>query len=158
MKYFRSISLIGLVLVLVLCFDAVCFGQAWRDIAPLKSVRSEVESLFGPSSDPYLASYSLKDGTLFVQYSAGPCLPVREGWNVPEGTVLLVRFEPKTKKRFSSLKLELSKFRKVEGGDAVGIVNYTNDEEGITYEVQRGRVDAIEYMPAKRYDSLRCSQ
>ena len=76
---------------------------------------------------------------------------------MPEGTVVLIRFVPKSKKRFTSLKLEFSKFRRVEGGDVVGIVNYTNEEEGITYEVQRGRVDAIEYLPGKRHYSLKCA-
>ena len=159
MKYLRAVSISSLPLLLMFCLDEVGFGQAWRGITPLKSVRTEVETLFGPSSDLYLASYSLEDGTLFVQYSSGPCTPERKGgWNVAEGTVVLVRFVPKSKKRFASLKLDLSKFRRVVGGDVVGIVNYTNEAEGITYEVQRGRVDAIEYLPGKRHDSLKCAE
>jgi hypothetical protein len=159
MKYLRPICMSGLVIVLMLCVGALGFAQAWRAIKPLKSVRTEVERLFGPSSDPYLASYSLQDGTLFVQYSSGPCTLERKGgWNVPEGTVVMVRFVPKSKKRFASLKLKLSSFRRVVGGDVVGIVNYTNEEEGVTYEVQRGRVDAIEYLPGKRHYSLKCAE
>ena len=77
---------------------------------------------------------------------------------MPEGAGLSVRFEPKSKKKFASLKLEFSKFKKVEGGDVVDVVNYTNEEQGITYEVHRGRVDAIEYLPGKRYDSLKCPE
>ena len=158
MKYLRPICISGFLLVLVFCLRAVGAGQAWRTITPLKSIRPEVESLLGPSSDPYLASYSLSDGTLFVAYSTGPCTPkIKGGWNVPEGTVVLVRFVPKSKKRFTNLKLQLSKFKRVEGGDVVGIVNYTNEEEGVTYEVQRGRVDAIEHLPGKRYYSLKCA-
>lgn len=146
-----------LLFVLMLCLGDVGFRQAWRAIIPLKTVRTEVESLFGPSSDPYLASYSLNDGTLFVEYSSGPCRAERKGgWNVKDGVVVSVRFEPKSKKKFTSLKLDLSKFKRVEGGDVVGIINYTNEEEGVTYEVQRGRVDAIEYLPDKRYYSLKC--
>jgi hypothetical protein len=157
MKYQRTLSVGGLLLALLLYAGGVVFGQGWRAIKPLKSVRTEVESLFGPSSDPHLASYPLPDGTLFVQYSTGPCTPeMKGGWNVPEGTAVLIRFVPKLKKRFTSLKLDFSKFRRVEGGDVVGVVNYTNEEEGVTYEVQRGRVDAIEYLPAKRDHSLKC--
>lgn len=157
MKYWRSICMSGLLLALILYLGGVASGQVWRSITPLRSVRTEVESLLGPSSDPYLASYSLQDGTLFVQYSTGPCTPeTKGGWNVPEGTVVLIRFVPKSKKRFTSLKIKFSKFKRVEGGDVVGIVNYTNEEEGITYEVQRGRVDAIEYLPGKRHYSLKC--
>lgn len=158
MKYLRSICMSCLLVALMLYLTGVACGQVWRAITPLKSVRTEVESLLGPSSDPYLASYSLQDGTLFVQYSTGPCTPeTKGGWNVPEGTVVMIRFVPKSKKRFTSLKLRSSKFKRVEGGDVVGVVNYTNEEEGVTYEVQRGRVDAIEYLPGKRHYSLKCA-
>ena len=38
----------------------------------------------------------------------------------------------------------------------VGVIYYINDDEGITYEVQSGKVDTIEYGPTKRYDHLYC--
>src|SRR6185437_2933114 len=159
MKYQPSLCMNGLLLLLMLCMGGVGLGQDWRTITPLKSTRTEVERLFGPGNDLYLANYSLQDGILSVEYSSGPCRSERKGgWNVPEGTVVSVRFEPKSKKRFAGLKLEFSEFKKVEGGDVVGVVNYTNEEQGITYEVQRGRVDAIEYLPGKRYDSLKCPE
>jgi len=159
MKYHRSICMKGLLILLMLCLRGVGLGQDWRTITPLKSTRTEVESLFGPGNDRYLANYSLRDGTLSVEYSSGPCRSERKGgWNVPEGTVVSVRFEPKSKKKFASLKLEFTKFKKVEGGDVVGVVNYTNEEQGVTYEVHRGKVDAIEYLPDKRYDSLKCAE
>jgi hypothetical protein len=141
----------------MLSMAGVAFGQYWRTITPLKSTRTEVESLFGPGTDPYLASYSLQNGTLSVEYSSGPCRADRKGGcNVPEGVVVSVRFEPKSKKKFASLKLQFSKFKRAEGGDVVGVVNYTDEEQGITYEVHRGTVDAIEYLPGKRYNSLKC--
>ena len=37
-----------------------------------------------------------------------------------------------------------------------GVIYYINDDEGRTYEVQSGKVDAIEYSPAKRYSHLYC--
>lgn len=159
MEFHFSISRSCLLVVLMLCFSRAACGQAWREITPLKSKRAQVERLIGPSTDPYLASYSLQDGTLFIQYSSGPCTSERKGgWNVPEGTVLLVRFVPKSKKSFASLKLELSKFKRDEGGDVGNIVNYTNEEQGVSYEVQRGRIDAIEYFPPRRYNSLKCAE
>lgn len=105
MKYHRSICMKGLLIVLMLCMGRVGLGQDWRTITPLKSTRTEVESLFGPGTDLYLANYSLQDGTLSVEYSSGPCRSERKGgWNVQEGTVVSVRFEPKSKKKFASLK------------------------------------------------------
>ena len=133
-------------------------AQDWRRITPLTTVRTEVENLLGSSSGAYDATYTLNDGVLFVEYSSGPCTPDRKGgWNVPEYTVVSLRFEPKAKKKFASLKLDLSKFRRTVGKHVGGVTYYTNEEDGITYEIQRGRVDAIEFLPGKLHYSLKCS-
>lgn len=160
MKFLQSSYMHGLLILLILgAANVTGNAQDWRRITLLKTVRTEVESFFGPSSGPYDATYTLQDGVLFVEYSSGPCTPDRKGgWNVPAYTVVSVRFEPKSKKRFASLKLDLSKFRKAVGKHVGGVTYYTNEEAGITYEVQRGRVDAIEYLPAKRHHSLLCGR
>lgn len=131
--------------------------QDWRQIVPLKSTRTDVERLLGPSKEPYFAIYRLEQGNLFIEYSSGPCRPERNGgWNVPENIVLNVTFAPKQRRRIADLKLDPKKFRKVIDEHVVGIVYFVNDEEGITYEVQRGRIDSVEYGPAKRDEHLYC--
>jgi len=111
----------------------------------------------GPSQEAYFADYKLQDGNLFIEYSSGPCRPERRGgWNVPENTVVLVSFTPKIKKRIEVLKLDLRKFRKVVDTHVMGVVYYINDEEGITYSVQAGKVDYVEYGPGKRDDHFYC--
>jgi hypothetical protein len=35
-------------------------------------------------------------------------------------------------------------------------ITYYNDEDGITYELQQGQVDYVEYGPQKKYDYLYC--
>ena len=147
-----------LLMLPVLAVNLTVCAQDWRRITPLKTVRTEVESLFGSTSGVYDATYTLQDGILFVEYSSGPCTADRKGgWDVPENTVVSVRFVPKSKRRFASLKLDFTKFRKVVGKHVGGVAYYINDEAGITYEVQRDRVDAIEYLPGKSSWSLKCA-
>lgn len=132
-------------------------AQDWRKISPMISTRAEVETLLGPADGAFAAIYKLKEGSLFIEYSSGPCRPERKGgWNVPENVVVLVSFSPKNEPRIASLKLDLKKFRKVIDRHVIGIIYYINDEEGVTYQVQGGRVDTIEYGPAKKYEHLYC--
>jgi len=129
----------------------------WRKLVPLESTRADVERLLGPSKETYLADYTLEEGNLSVIYSSGPCGPDRTGgWNVPKDVVVSLSFSPKQKKRISALKLSPKKFRKVVDDHVGGVLYYINDEEGITYEVQRGRVDVVYYEPAGRYEHLYC--
>lgn len=153
-KIMRSLLMLSfLILALYSCSNA----QDWRKITPMISTRSEVETLLGPAEGAFATIYKLKEGSLFIEYSSGPCRPERKGgWNVPENVVVSVSFSPKNKLRIARLKLDPKKFRKVIDQHVIGIIYYINDEEGITYQVQAGRVDAIEYGPAKKYDHLSC--
>jgi len=111
----------------------------------------------GSSKEAYFAEYQLNDGNLFIEYSSGSCRPERKGgWNVPENVVVLVSFSPKHNRRIANLKLDPRKFRKVIDQHVDGVIYYINDDEGITYEVQSGKVDTIEYGPGKKYDYLYC--
>lgn len=111
----------------------------------------------GPAEGAFSAIYQLKEGNLFIEYSSGLCRPERKGgWNVPENVVVSISFSPKHKKRIASLKLDPKKFRKEIGQHVGGVIYYINDDEEITYEVQSGKVTAIEYGPGKRYDHLYC--
>ena len=142
-------------LILTWCYDVN--AQDWRQIVPLKSTRAEVERLLGSTKEAYFADYQLKQGSLFIEYSSGLCRPERKGgWNVPENVVLIVSFSPKHKRRIADLKLDPKKFKRVIDDHVIGVLYYVNDEEGITYEVQRGKVDSVEYGPAKRDEHLYC--
>jgi hypothetical protein len=142
-------------LILMKC--QVVNDQNWRKIVPLTSTRADVERFLGPTNEVYFATYRLKEGNLFIEYSSGPCRPERKGgWNVGENVVISVSFYPKHKRRIFDLKLDPKKFRKVIDNHVIGVLYYVNDEDGITYEVQDGKVDSIEYGPAKRYEHLYC--
>jgi hypothetical protein len=68
----------------------------------------------------------------------------------------MVSFTPKHKTRIATLKLDPKKFRKIVDDHVIGVLYYVNDEEGITYQVQSGIIDFVEYHPAKRDEHLYC--
>lgn len=70
--------------------------------------------------------------------------------------VIIVNFTPKHGTRISKLKLDPKKFRAIADDHVIGILYYVNDEEGITYQVQGGKVDWVDYHPAKRDEHLYC--
>ena len=134
-------------------------GQDWRQIVPLKSTRAEVERLLGAMVTAYFAEYELKQGSLFIEYSSGPCRPERKGgWNVPKDVVTMVHFTPKHKRRIGDLKLDPRKFRRVVDEHVIGIVYYVNDEEGVTYAVQSGKIHFVEHHAAKLDEHLYCGE
>ncbi len=142
---------------LILTYVPRANAKEWRKIVPLKSTRTDVERLLGPAEQPYGVDYELKDGVLSIVYSTGPCRKERRGgWNVPEGVVISFSFSAKRKQHEVDLKLNRKKFRKVIDTHTGGITYYINDEDGITYEIQQGRVDGVEYYPPKKYDHLYC--
>lgn len=143
---------------LVLFLNTDCAnGQDWKKIVPLKTTRAEIEAVFGHNTGNYSVLYQLKDGRLSIVYSSGHCTPERRGrWDVPENTVISFTFSLRRPKRLSELKLDRRKFRRVDDDHLTGVVYYVSDEDGITYTIQEGRVDSIEYGPGKEYEHLYC--
>jgi len=131
-------------------------GQDLPKIVPLKSTRAEVDRLLGPAKGSYAVSYQIKEGGLFIEYSSGPCRAGEGGWNVPKDVVISFSFSPKHKKRVASFRLDPKKVRKVIDQHVPQVYYYINDEDGITYTIQEGRVDSIDYDPPKKYDGLYC--
>lgn len=133
--------------------------RGWRGIIPLHSTRADVERLLGPVADPegYASAYRLENEVVSVEYSSGPCdKNKRGGWNVPRGVVISVSVAPKTKIRFSDLKIDESKYKKTDGGHVPGYVYYTSEEEGVTIEVAKDEVAGIIYAPSEKDEHLRC--
>lgn len=132
-------------------------SQDWRQIVPLKSTRAEVERLLGSTTGAYFGQYELKQGSLFIEYSSGPCRPERKGgWNVPRDVVIMVHFTPKKGKRIADLKLDPKKFRIIVDDHVIGALYYVNDEDGVTYAVQGGKIEFVEYHAAKKDEHLYC--
>lgn len=137
--------------------DSDVKAQEWKKFVPLNTTRAEVEAILGPAGEGFEVTYQLKDGSLSIEYSTGPCRSDRKGgWNVPKDVIISLLFSPKHPKKLSALKLDLTKYRKVAGGDTPSVTYYINDEDGIVYSIQMGKVDYVEYSPPKKYDHLRC--
>jgi hypothetical protein len=105
----------------------------WRQITVLQATRSDVERLLGAAEDQgYVATYPLKEGSVTID-------------------------DPP---KFSSLKLDLTKFRKEQAGPHTpDLISYLNDELGVVYTVDAdGSLHDITYFPPSRYDHLRCRE
>jgi len=131
--------------------------QEWRGIKPLHSTRADVERLLGPAEKSYQVIYELEAGNLTIEYSTGRCGGVKqEGWDAPEDTVVSYLFSPKVKQSLADLKLDEKKFKKVTNSHVSVIDSYIDDEDGILYEVQGGKVDFVENYPPHKYANFRC--
>lgn len=142
---------------LIFCQSTTLDNQEWAKFEPLKTTRAEVERLLGKADGAYGVLYQLKDGSLFIEYSSGPCRPDRSGgWDVPENLIVSMSFTPRQHKKISQLKLDLKKLRKVVDTHVRGYVYYIDDDKGTVYSIERGVLQSIEYGPAKRHEHLEC--
>lgn len=154
MKYFF--------LACLLTWPIIGHAKEWRGIVPLHSTRADVERSLGPASkdsNNVVTRHETKDEEVRVQYSTGePCGTGWPGiWRIPAGTVVTISVYPKEEVRFTELLLDESRYKKTDNeGHGPPYVYYTNEEEGIQYEVTQGLVMAIRYLPASRDNHLRC--
>jgi hypothetical protein len=146
-------------------FARIGVGQnsTWQGVVILRSTRADVEKIMGKGEEhASIVYYPIKDGSLHVEYSDGPCKPGQfRGWKVPEGTAIELVYTPfKSPPTFSSLHVDLAKFRTVrESPDVPDLITYKNDDEGVAYTVQLdGTVSEIRYFPSAKYDKIRCSR
>jgi len=135
----------------------------WKEIVVLRSTRADVERIMGKAEEHALiVYYPLKEGSLQIEYSDGVCKTGQyRAWSVPEGTVIEVVYNPfKNPPSFSSLKLDLTKFRIVrESPDVPDLLTHIQDDKGIAYTIEPdGELHDIRYFPPSRYDHLRCSK
>lgn len=154
---FKHVGLIAF--CLILCTSVLSYERGWRGIVPMRSTRADVEKLLGPSvEEGYGVTYDLGNEAVTFEYSSGPCTKGKKnGWNVPENTVIRIRVSSTEKPRFSDLKIDKKKFERIEDSELLDVLYYTNRAEGITYEVQDGVVTTVEYAPAAKDESLYCA-
>jgi hypothetical protein len=75
---------------------------------------------------------------------------------VPKGTVLAVTITPRNEASATELGIDLSKYKKREDGEIVGVDHYSSEEEGIAVDVYRGFVQNLFLYPRKNDETLRC--
>jgi hypothetical protein len=108
-----------------------------------------------------MAAYKTADNErITVMYASGPpCGP--DGfheWHVPRDTVIGILVNPKNAIQLSDLHLDERRFKRTDtAGHGPLYFYYTDEEEGLQYEVTQGLVMAILYSPAAKDKALHCS-
>ena len=161
---------VGLVAISAV-FQAPFFAQpqnaAWRNIQLLRATPADVEKLLKqPSqSSGYTRYYSLPNYELWIDYypfdHCNPRYDKVGEWNVPEWTVTEILYVPEGSVVFSSLKLDLKKFRKVhESPHVPAMISYIDDRNGVDYTLNSDgkTLYSIRYFPSPRKKRLRCPQ
>lgn len=154
--------IINIILCLSLCDLNSPKVQGWRGIIPLRSTRADVERLLGRPTAPCKegCDYTTENEGVFVRYSVEPCTKgSANSWRVPRDTVIEMSIYPAVKPRWSDLKLNRRKFTRTKDPELHGYLIYTNEEKGVTYEVDdQGVVSGIRRFPSIKDDrSLRCA-
>jgi hypothetical protein len=153
-------------IIFMLSLSVVVSANEWHGIVPLHSTRADVEQLLGhpidnpPNKNSDNEKYKTEDRIVIILYSDGQC-------RVPKDTVLtiIVRTAPFA---FSELKLDKSRFVEKTGGDVANLSQFTNEEDGMSYEVswkgkptgeqREGLVTSVEYYPSSKDKQLLCSE
>jgi hypothetical protein len=117
----------------------------------------------GSPKDPndQLSEYKTADNEkVTVMYASGPPCGTDgfHEWNVSRDTVIGIFVVPKNALQFSDLHLDERRFKRTDtAGHGPLYFYYTDEEEGLQYEVTQGLVMMILYSPAAKDKSLHCS-
>lgn len=153
------ITIILACLLTILASSSVSHGKEWRGLKPLQSTREDVVRLLGHSTDSCDCLYNLGAEIVSIVYSSGPCEKgMPGGWNVPRDTVISIGVSiiPGAEPLLTDLKINESKYQKVEDPHVRDNLNYTDEVEGITISTYLGRVKRIAYTPTAKDAHLRC--
>jgi hypothetical protein len=136
--------------------------DGWQGIVPLHSTRTDVERQLGSpvAACEQTCSYKTPNESITIVYSAEPCgTGDHNRWRVPTATVVTLVVYPVIKPKLKDLKLNLKTFTKTKDPELPGYLVYTNDREGISYEVSdAGTVLSIEWFPAGKDQALSCDK
>ena len=130
--------------------------KRWSSIVPLESTRDDVIKLLGHSTNACDCIYHFEQEIVSFVYSSGPCERSMPGWDVSANTVISIVVTPREKRTLSELRIDDTKFRKVEDPFVNGNVHYSNKEQGITISTYNNRVTRFEYGPKTKDEHLRC--
>lgn len=149
---------LALVVLLVLtCLTTSNQSNCWRGIAPLRSTCEEVKKILQVETCSLpRANYTIPDYRVTITFANDDCGKSPRAWRVPKGTVLSLVISPEHNMTVSQLGLDLSKFRKREGEEIVGMEQFDNDEEGVSVETFNGYVMNLFLSPRKSDESLLC--
>lgn len=149
---------LGFLAVLLLTFVTMgSQSNCWRGITPLHSTCEDVKKILKVERCTLpISNYTLPDFRVMIEFENENCDREARAWRVPKGTVTAITISPRNEMRPSEFGLDLSKFKKREDGEIVGVVHYDSEEEGVTVDLYRGFVQNLFLYPRKSDETLRC--
>jgi len=136
---------IGVLLFLLLMFVTMrSQSNCWRGITPLQSTCEDIKKILkvGNCTVP-ISEYTLPDFRVTVEFQNETCDTEPRAWRVPKGTVTAITISPRNELRPSEFGLDLSRYKKREDGEIVGLDHYDGNEEGVTVDLYRGFVQNL---------------
>lgn len=163
-----KLKLIG-VAILSLCLPGTAFTQEpewWtkmKQIRLLSDTYEEVIKLLGRPVENGIEKdtieyFDFESGRMSVRFEPGNCGDgMVPGWKVPKWTVTRVMFSPD--EWIEPKILGIKNFKgyaanPIHGGREG--IEYVNDDLGIDYIVNQGKVQNVIFRPTRKYDYLRC--
>jgi hypothetical protein len=132
-------------------------SNCWRGIIPVRSTCEDVKKILRVDTCSFpISNYTIADYRVMIEFYDDDCDKSPRAWRVPKGTVMSLAVSPINTMTVSQLGLDLSKFKKREGEEIVGLEQYDNEEEGISVETFQGYVMNLFLSPSKSDESLRC--
>jgi hypothetical protein len=104
--------------------------------------------------------YESEKERVSITYSRGPCAVEFSPWNVPRDTVIRISVTPMSDVKFADLKIDLTKYKKLDDYHVGTIKHYIAENEGLEYEVDenKGTITLIKYLPTAADEPLRCPE
>lgn len=125
-------------------------------IVPLHSTRSDVERLYGVSTDSCRCNFRTSKEAIHVTFASESCAGPVFGWNVPRDTVLEFTVFPSAPGRLSETETDLKGFVERYSPDDVSPY-YTNVDKGVVFSVQDGYIFSFTYFPPPKETGKRCA-
>lgn len=131
--------------------------NCWRGIIPLQSTCEDVKKILKVDTCMLpISQYTMPDFRVMVEFQNETCDSEPRAWRVPKGTVTAITISPRNEMRPSDFGLDLSKYKKREDVEIVGVVHYDSEEEGVTVDLYRGFVQNLFLYPRKSDEAIRC--
>jgi hypothetical protein len=158
-----SIIVFLLIVVGAYFYPKGTLAQTWRDIEPVKSTCKDVERLLGGNPcGQQNTQYNLVDATVVFVFADSPCHAnwPHEQYNLAPGAVRFIRvfIKPPYTLTVSDFGIDKAALRQNANSDELDIFKFESHERGIKIAAtQDGELIGIDFFPATKHDSLRCS-
>ena len=144
--------------LLLLFIPALDQSNSWRGLTPLRSTCEDVKKVLGIENCSPRTNYKIVELEVTIEFATGNCDKAPQSWRVSKDTVFAIILSPRIPMVPSQLGLDLSKYKKRNDGEIVGIEHYTSEKDGVSVDMYAGVIQHVFLYPRKADDALRCSQ